>query len=157
MLQAPSDTTAKITYSAQRHNENKSSQFGGFSIKDKGSKDYFLRKSTKLQELKGDTLPSVSPLPASPIETKYHVVDLKNGIKIEMHDSAPKASINLFGQSQEKPVDPTAPPKPPSIKYIGDIQLGKTIGSGSTGKVKLGKNIKTGELVTFFTDFSFFC
>lgn len=73
-------------------------------------------------------------------QTKYHAIDMKAGITFDDRKSpiiAPNSIDEGMNHSR----------RPPSIRAIGDVKLTKTLGSGSTGKVKLGINTVTGEKV----------
>lgn len=48
-------------------------------------------------------------------------------------------------------------PAPIRIRCVGNYDLGRTIGKGQFGKVKLATHVLTGETVNFFYIHLFFC
>ncbi|KAJ3090583.1 hypothetical protein HK102_003289 [Quaeritorhiza haematococci] len=68
-----------------------------------------------------------------------------------MHNPAGNASPNSAGSNRASPMGSPAqnrnPVGPPSVQRIGPYALGKTLGVGSTGRVKLGTHIETSRRV----------
>ena len=81
---------------------------------------------------------------------KAKAVSEKSGGHIRVFSSPRKrADSNTKSiESHEKPKEPIIRPPPlPGRKFIGDWERGKTIGEGSSGKVKIAKHKTSGEMV----------
>lgn len=80
---------------------------------------------------------------------KSHAAPQNNNIPPSLPARSP--SVNNASQITETP--PTRRksrvPSMPGRKFIGDWELGQTIGQGSSGKVKIAKNNVTGKTVRY--------
>lgn len=75
-----------------------------------------------------------------PLKTRYQAIDIGSGV---VFDDRQQPSTKSVEQQPGSPKQRVVEKR--EIKSIGDILLTKTLGSGSTGKVKLGVNQKTGQ------------